>query len=197
MPVGSRSARAASQLNLREYFYQIDLQGALYLSDVKIRNMATAYRDPKFLDFFFSRLTLRADLSQKNAPVKPEDFLYESRCGREVNFIRSEDSPVVFQNLIEGPNNTHALLWGGTFKTLFHPDQVYLNVNNGRLYHPLPEALKGVPAPWQYVQNSGSIQSGVPALGLLKSSLVQTNLAQQMDYDSIEWAGKQYALIPV
>ncbi|KAJ3264411.1 hypothetical protein HDU77_008574 [Chytriomyces hyalinus] len=197
MSVGSRSARAASQLNLREYFYQIDLQGALYLSDVKIRNMATAYRDPKFLDFFFSRLTLRTDLSSKKIPPKPEDFLYESRCGREVNFIRSEDSPVVFQNLIEGPNNTHALLWGGTFKTPFHPDQVYLNLDNGRLYHPLPEALKAVPAPWQQVQNSGSTQSSVPALGLLKSSLVQTNLAQHMDYESMEWDGKQYALIPV
>ncbi|KAI8836273.1 hypothetical protein BJ741DRAFT_606247 [Chytriomyces cf. hyalinus JEL632] len=197
MSVGTRSARAASKLNLREYFYQIDLQGALYLSDVKIRNMATAYRDPKFLDFFFSRLTLRTDLSSKNVSLKSEDFLYESRCGREINFIRSEDSPVVFQNLIEGHNNTHALLWGGTFKTPFHPDQVYLNLDNGRLYHPLPEALKAVPAPWQQVRKSGHSQSSVPALGLLKSSLVQTNLAQHMDSESMEWDGKQYALIPV
>ncbi|KAJ3024788.1 UNVERIFIED_CONTAM: hypothetical protein HDU68_007776 [Siphonaria sp. JEL0065] len=175
-----RLTRSFTTIPTREYMYQIDLQGRLYLSDTKIRTPATAYREPKFLDFFFQRLQLRNPLDCHN----PE-FLYESRCGKELNLVRSEDAPIVFQYLVSGEK----LSWAGSFTQKFFPDRVYYSKETGRLYHPLPESHERVLAPWQ--TGGGEGEKG---LGLLRSALIQNHFADCLEHDSIVWKGVRYPL---
>ncbi|KAI8622557.1 hypothetical protein BC830DRAFT_1048122, partial [Chytriomyces sp. MP71] len=128
----------------RSYWYQVDLLGHVYLHDVRIRTIATAYRDPKFLDTLFGCLAM----TPRETPLPPDAaqsgidaasfkslFLYESRCGKECNYIRSDDSPIVFQTLT---NNLATLTYGGTLSIPFLPECIYFNEETGRLYHPLP-----------------------------------------------------------
>ncbi|KAJ3131006.1 hypothetical protein HK100_007006 [Physocladia obscura] len=171
---------------MREYQYQIDLQGSLYLADVKIRTHATAYRDPKFLDFFISNLRLRNCQSLKLHGLP--QFQYESRCGAELNLVQSEDSPIVFKQLNA---NTQNLEYAGTFITPFHPKKIHFSAKTGRLYHPLPEKMQNLLAPWQLTNGEKT------ALGLLRSQLVQIHFAESIDETSISWEGMRYSLIKV
>eukprot|EP00049_Salpingoeca_infusionum_P012329 m.224930 g.224930 ORF g.224930 m.224930 type:complete len:316 (-) comp15155_c0_seq4:2620-3567(-) len=72
----------------REYFYYIDHNGFLFLDDVRICNFTSCFKDREFLDFFFNRL-------RKNDAERHEElFPWISRCGRELNFLRCDDTPI-------------------------------------------------------------------------------------------------------
>ncbi|XP_008569971.1 PREDICTED: UPF0598 protein C8orf82 homolog [Galeopterus variegatus] len=73
----------------REYFYYVDHQGQLFLDDSKTKNFITCFKDPQFLVAFFSRL--RPNRSGRYEAAFP----FVSPCGRERNFLRCEDRPVV------------------------------------------------------------------------------------------------------
>lgn len=77
-----------------------------------------------------------------------EDFPYISPCGRERNYIRCDDRPVVFTHLLsdEGSGAQHLSYCGGGDKLAvgFEPEKLVMLPENGRVYHPAPEKAGGV-----------------------------------------------------
>uniref|UniRef100_A0A8C5X1V0 Uncharacterized protein n=1 Tax=Malurus cyaneus samueli TaxID=2593467 RepID=A0A8C5X1V0_9PASS len=99
----------------REYFYYTDHQG---------QNFTTCFRDERFLSFF-SRL-------ERNRSGRHEGaFPWLSRCGRERNFLRCEDVPVVFTALLPGCG--YGAVWASGWPVAAH----------GRLYHRAERARRG------------------------------------------------------
>lgn len=126
---------------IREYFYYIDHQGQLFLDDTKVKNFVTCFKDKKFLVFFFERLR-----SNQTGRYE-EDFPFLSLCGRERNFLRCDDRPVVFTHLLpvaaETAGGEQELLsyCGGAEKltVAFRPEALYMHPVSGRVYHPCSE----------------------------------------------------------
>lgn len=56
--------------------------------------------DKKFLAFFFKRL-------KKNNTDRYKQFPYLSPCGRERNFVRCDDLPIVFTHIIKKTNSSN------------------------------------------------------------------------------------------
>ncbi|XP_034275842.1 UPF0598 protein C8orf82 homolog [Pantherophis guttatus] len=125
----------------REYFYYVDHQGQLFLDDAKVKNFITCFKDKPFLVFFFKQLKL-------NRSGRYEDsFPYLSPCGREHNYIRCDDRPIVFTHLLEGPPGQQSLSFCGGAERLavpFQPEKLVMLAENGRVYHPGPEKAGGV-----------------------------------------------------
>ncbi|KAM4574576.1 UPF0598 protein C8orf82 homolog [Fundulus diaphanus] len=122
---------------IREYFYYIDHQGQLFLDDTKVKNFVTCFKDKQFLVFFFNRLRINQSGRYE------EDFPFLSLCGRERNFLRCDDRPVVFTHLLQNPAGDPELLsyCGGAEKLSipFKPEALYMHPVSGRVYHPGPE----------------------------------------------------------
>ncbi|XP_063050130.1 UPF0598 protein C8orf82 homolog [Engraulis encrasicolus] len=136
---------------VREYFYYLDHQGQLFLDDTKIKNFVTCFKDPQFLVFFFSRVR-----PNRHGRYQ-EHFPFVSLCGRERNFLRCDDQPVVFTHLLPPPpspaETTAAgpapqLLsycgGGGKLVEKFRPEALYVRRGCGRVYHPASERVGGV-----------------------------------------------------
>lgn len=103
------------------------------------------FSDKQFLKFFFKRL------KQNKTTKYEEDFPFISPCGREMNYIRCDDLPVVFSTIIEDSDNTSKspglLTFSGIGDTLtfpFQPEKVCMLPESGRIYHPGPEKVGGV-----------------------------------------------------
>lgn len=82
------------EANVREYFYYIDHQGMLFLDDAKMKNFTCCYKEEMFLKNFFKRL------KRNDTGRFVNEFPFLSLCGKERNFVRSEDLPIVFTHLI-------------------------------------------------------------------------------------------------
>ncbi|XP_003802389.1 UPF0598 protein C8orf82 homolog isoform X2 [Otolemur garnettii] len=125
----------------REYFYYVDHQGQLFLDDAKMKNFITCFKDLQFLVTFFSRL-------RPNHSGRYEtSFPFLSPCGRERNFLRCEDRPVVFTHLLAVGSGSPRLSYCGGGEALavpFEPARLLPLATNGRLYHPAPERAGGV-----------------------------------------------------
>ncbi|XP_068528916.1 UPF0598 protein C8orf82-like [Anas acuta] len=141
----------------REYFYYIDHRGQLFLDDAKVKNFITCFKDQRFLAFFFERL--RPNRSGRYEAAFP----YLSPCGRERNYVRCEDRPVVFTRLLS-PSTTSTTSTPSTTTTgstaapqllsycgggerlavPFEPRRLAFLPENGRLYHPAPARAGGV-----------------------------------------------------
>uniref|UniRef100_A0A803JFR3 Uncharacterized protein n=1 Tax=Xenopus tropicalis TaxID=8364 RepID=A0A803JFR3_XENTR len=120
----------------------ISLPPQLFLDDAKVKNFITCYKDPRFLTFFFRRL-------RRNETGRyQENFPYVSPCGRERNFIRCDDRPIVFSHLLSGGAPGAQLLsycGGGDRLTVpFEPEKLAVQPDSGRLYHPAPGRCGGV-----------------------------------------------------
>lgn len=106
-----------------------------------MKNFITCFKDPQFLVTFFSRL-------RRNRSGRYEDsFPFLSPCGRERNFLRCEDQPVVFTHLlVAGPGAPRLSYCGGgeALAVPFEPARLLPLAANGRLYHPAPERAGGV-----------------------------------------------------
>ncbi|XP_037983897.1 UPF0598 protein C8orf82 homolog [Motacilla alba alba] len=128
---------------IREYFYYVDHQGQLFLDDTKVKNFVTCFKDVKFLSFFFRHL-------ERNRGGRYRAlFPFVSRCGRERNFLRCSDLPVVFTQILPGsrgdPDPVLSYCGGGSELTVpFRPGMLAVFPENGRLYHPAPEKVGGV-----------------------------------------------------
>lgn len=112
---------------IREYFYYIDHEGMvmlniklrvgipglniifkpllkyymydkLFLDDARIKNFTSCFKDKQFLVFFFKRLKRNDTNRYQN------EFPYLSICGRERNFIRCDDFPIVFKEILAEDN---------------------------------------------------------------------------------------------
>lgn len=97
--------------------------------------------DLQFLVTFFSRL-------RPNHSGRYEaSFPFLSLCGRERNFLRCEDRPVVFTHLLAPDSESPRLSYCGGGEALaipFEPARLLPLAANGRLYHPAPERAGGV-----------------------------------------------------
>ncbi|KFP71802.1 UPF0598 protein C8orf82, partial [Acanthisitta chloris] len=114
----------------------------LFLDDAKVKNFTTCFKDLSFLSFFFLHL-------EPNRSSRYEsEFPFLSRCGRERNFLRCSDRPVVFTHLIPGNSHgNHFLSYCGGGERLvvpFQPEKLWIFPKNGRLYHPAPEKIGGI-----------------------------------------------------
>ncbi|XP_067871832.1 UPF0598 protein C8orf82 homolog [Heterodontus francisci] len=175
----SYSQGQSPEPRIREYFYYIDHQGQLFLDDTKVKNFITCFKDKQFLVFFFKQL-------RKNSTGRYQEFPYVSLCGRERNYVRCDDLPVVFTHLIKGEGPEGELLsycgGGDKLSMRFEPERLFMP-ENGRVYHPAPE-------------RSGSI-------GLVKSSLA-FELSAHFEYSDggpesgppshFHWNGQRYRL---
>ncbi|NXF99207.1 CH082 protein, partial [Sakesphorus luctuosus] len=116
----------------------------LFLDDAKVKNFITCFKDITFLSFFFRHL-------ERNRSGRYEaEFPFLSRCGRERNFLRCDDLPVVFTHLLPGhssgnPAGNSVLTYCGSGLVVpFQPARLTVLPENGRLYHPGPERAGGV-----------------------------------------------------
>jgi hypothetical protein len=83
----------------RLYFYYVDaVNGFLFLDDMKHRNFTSCFKDKAFLSFFYSRLRV-ARSTDPGYGVYGAAFPWVSPCGAELNWIRAEDTPIVFTEL--------------------------------------------------------------------------------------------------
>jgi hypothetical protein len=126
----------------RRYFYYIDLQGRLFLENTRPKNIATSLKSAKFLRFFFSQV--RPNRLPDSEQEQYESFLeypYRSPCGKEMNFIKCADRPLVFEDLRRQPEASVApsgwefVFGGGELTMPFRPDTLKISLSTGRLYH--------------------------------------------------------------
>ncbi|CAB3231088.1 unnamed protein product [Arctia plantaginis] len=124
---------------IREYFYYIDHQGMLFLDDSKMKNFTSCFKEKKFLEFFFKRIRL-------NTTGRYQEFPFISLCGRERNFIRCDDLPIVFTNIIQAHDNDLLCYGyaGDLLTSQFKPDKIFMLPSTGRVYHPAEDKYGGV-----------------------------------------------------
>jgi len=79
------------------------------------------------------------------------------------------------------------LRWAGTRQIEFKPDQLCISASTGRLYHPLP-------SPFERPDNS-TVPPHVYTHGLIKSSLVLSELANDLGHDTFQWRGETFPLV--
>merc|ERR1719361_1233936 len=142
----------------RKYFYFVDKDGKLYLEETEPKTFITAFKAPKFLDFFWR------NIRNNTSNVYPE-YPWISHCGRELNFIKCEaSSPIIFHDLIrrvdddenqyrsyqvsldevEQNNFEFFLQFGGSLRIPLDPSQLKCELESGRLYHAIPNDVKSV-----------------------------------------------------
>nr|XP_023958475.1 UPF0598 protein C8orf82 homolog [Chrysemys picta bellii] len=150
----------------------------LFLDDAKVKNFITCFKDKQFLAFFFKQLQLNRSGRYQDA------FPYLSPCGREHNFVRCDDRPIVFTHLLRGQAGEELLSYCGGGDRLvvgFEPEKLVMFPENGRVYHPASQKAGGV--------------------GLVKSSLA-FELSPCFEYSQgaggppthFRWQGKRYTL---
>lgn len=137
------------------------------------------YLDPKFLNFFFSRL-------RKNTyDDRPyfATFPYVSLCGRERNFVQCTDVPFVLTRLSDADDTFELChIPPGLLSIRFEPEKIYVKPDTGRIYHPIPEKF----------------HTGV---ALIKDSIAE-HLSSQLVYNdadaevpvALNWKGKTHQL---
>ena len=175
-PACLRAARYASSKRgsgrPRTYEYIIDHAGAVHLDTNKARTLATAYRDPTFLDELYTGLRRR------------RGGKWASQCLGEYSLLRADtgDSAadaeiiVVFDRLVEDE-----LRFAGTLSEPFDPARLRWCAS-GRLYHELTTA------------------SRFGELGLVGSHVAH-GLSERLDVRDddvrLDWRGASYAVAPV
>lgn len=112
----------------------------LFLDDSKMKNFTSCFKEKKFLDFFFKRIRLNCTNRYQ------EEFPYISLCGRERNFIRCDDVPIVYTNVLKKNDTDHLSFGyaGDLLTTEFNPDKIYMLPLTGRVYHPADDKYGGV-----------------------------------------------------
>lgn len=68
----------------------------LFLDDARLKNFTSCFKEKKFLKFFFDRIRLNQTDRYAN------EFPFISLCGRERNFIRCDDVPIVYTHVVPG-----------------------------------------------------------------------------------------------
>lgn len=107
-----------------------------------MKNFTSCFKEKKFLEFFFKRVRL-------NKTGKYEDeFPYISLCGRERNYIRCDDVPIVYTHIISKSDPEVDFLTfgyaGELLMSQFQPEKVYMLPTTGRVYHPADDKYGGI-----------------------------------------------------
>jgi len=191
----------------REYFYFIDHHGQLFLDDARIKNFTSCFKDKEFLLFFFQRLKLNDTGNYE------DEFPYLSPCGRERNYVRCDDVPVVYTHFLDVEGSVEQLQaaepqqlrlsWGGAgdkLTTVFEPWRVCMLPSTGRVYHPI---FTSSSSPSSSSPSTKSIKPSkdLPPVGLIKSSLA-IELSKYFEFERGEeeppthllWCGERYEL---
>jgi len=130
----------APESKVREYFYFIDHQGMLFLDDSKMKNFTSCFKEKKFLRFFFNQLRI-------NNTNRYSEFPYVSLCGKERNFVRCDDYPIVFTHVIEKSPDEYYLAHNHASEMLtikFEPQNIFMLPETGRVYHPAYERVGSI-----------------------------------------------------
>jgi len=137
-PCGAgRSLSVAAAAAVRTYEYVVDHAGAVHLDTPgRLRTVATAYRDVKFLDGLYGGLRRR------------RDGRWAQRCAGEINFLRLDSGDeiadarliAVFTAL---DADAAALAYGGSRAAPFDPAALRVCASSGRLYHALADSRLG------------------------------------------------------
>lgn len=148
-----------------------------------IRDTFVAYvfiLEKQFLQFFFKRL------ERNHTRRYQESFPFVSLCGRERNFVRCDDLPIVFTELLLSNSNMEqdhlSYACAGDLLTVpFSPQDICMLPSTGRVYHPGPTKSGGV--------------------GLVKSSLAfelskyfEFNYGDKSPPTHFSWKTKKYLL---
>lgn len=166
---------------VREYFYFVNHEGMLFLDDARMKNFTSCFKDKKFLEFFFKRLKINDTQRYR------DDFPYISPCGRERNFIRCDDVPIVFTHILPSPtteSNGQELLtycYAGDLLTVkFEPNKIFMS-NTGKVYHPAPERYGSI----------GLIRS---KLAIELSKLFEFRDGEEAGPTGIKWKERDYTI---
>lgn len=128
---------------VREYFFYVDHHGRLFQDDSRMFHWTAALKEEKLLFNFFKRLKF-------NTTDRYPEFRFLSLCGKERNFVRCDDRPIVFHNsrILPTPSgdswhllHNHA---GEKLAVLFQPHLVTMVPSTGRVYHPGPKGTGGI-----------------------------------------------------
>jgi len=172
---------AGNEEGKRVYFYNIDLQGRLFLEEIMPKNVTSCIKDTRFLDFFFRRLK-RADEEQRDwmeatDTISAMEYPFVSPCGsQELNLVRPAAVPIVFHTLTEpvSENGTASsskqLVFAGSMVEPFdEKNGIAISRKNGRLYHRLTthslNRRKGKS------ESNNNIDTEGQAYGLIRSSV--------------------------
>ena len=125
------------------------------LDDTKIKNFTSCIKDAAFLRFFFKQLRVARPADPGHAE-HGQDFPWVSPCGTEINYIRADDTPVVYDALEKARggqddagggggggsrSDWHISYGGGSSPAAFDPSRLTMSMRTGRLYY--PHALVG------------------------------------------------------
>jgi Domain of unknown function (DUF4505) len=203
--------------SVRAYRYAIDTHGQLFLHDTVPKNLTSCFKNPEFLNFFFTRIRQNDSEAAKSEVLaeleeewtescnfsadqvlqigRAQGYHWLSPCQGEYNLIRSADSPIVFRELSEDG----ILTWAGTLETEFDPSALKVDAETGYVYHPSP-----FPPLTSLQKKVTKDYHPYGAYSLLSSALVLQRLASGLDIDpvsfadhqggSIEWKGKRYTM---
>uniref|UniRef100_A0A8C0J7L1 Chromosome 8 open reading frame 82 n=1 Tax=Chelonoidis abingdonii TaxID=106734 RepID=A0A8C0J7L1_CHEAB len=160
----------------KEFGFHMGRKGDSLASERPV--VSLCFSDKQFLTFFFKQLQLNRSGRYQDA------FPYLSPCGREHNFVRCDDRPIVFTHLLWGQAGEELLSYCGGGDSLvvsFEPEKLVMFPENGRVYHPAPQKAGGV--------------------GLVKSALA-FELSPCFEYSQgasgppthFRWQGKRYTL---
>ncbi|XP_058118383.1 UPF0598 protein CG30010 isoform X2 [Anopheles coustani] len=162
---------------VREYFYYIDHEGMLFLDDARMKNFTSCFKEKKFLEFFFNRLKVNDTDRYK------EEFPFLSICGRERNYIRCDDLPIVFTHIFED-NNAEMISYahvGDKLRIPWEPNRVCMFPDSGRVYHPAPDRYGSI----------GLIRS---KLAIELSSYFTFDNGEDQPPTSLRWKNKEFEL---
>ncbi|CAI79194.1 UPF0598 protein F59C6.12 [Caenorhabditis elegans] len=135
----ARSLYTQGQYNgkIREYFYYVSHNGFLFLDDSRMKNFTAAYKDIQFLNFFYRKI-------KENKTGRYEDtFPWVSLCGIERNFLRCDDTPLVYTEL--DSTEKELRIGQSTIYHSFQPSSLSMN-SSGRVYHKCPIGGKALVA---------------------------------------------------
>ncbi|XP_044582095.1 UPF0598 protein CG30010 [Cotesia glomerata] len=163
---------------IREYFYFINHQGMLFLDDARMKNFTSCFKEKKFLTFFFKRLKINDTNRYAN------DFPYLSLCGKEINYVRCDNLPIVFTHIIQYKNGSDFLSYGygeDSLMVSFEPNKLFMNIQTGKVYHPGPITANGI----------GLVRS---KLGIELSSYFEFDNGENQAPTHFNWNGTRHSL---
>ena len=117
---------------IREYFFYVDHNGMLFQDDSKMKHWTAALKEKKLLFNFFKRLRI-------NETERYKEFQFISLCGRERNYVRCLDRPIVFTAVTADKDDRWMLQYnhaGDLLQTKFTPEKILMVPETGRVYHP-------------------------------------------------------------
>ncbi|PWN52993.1 hypothetical protein IE53DRAFT_228848 [Violaceomyces palustris] len=119
-----------------------------------------------------------------------QGYLWQSPCGKELNYIRSEDTPIVYRELDEKNNQ---LRWAGDLFQTFMPDSLKVDLETGYVYHPSPTLPK---------KSEQESRKRLGEYSLISSQVLISHFSKSLELDPNDcdeggaffWKGKRWSI---